>query len=163
VGARTAMLPAVKLPEIVRVPVEILDHARGLPLPAYATRGSAGMDLMAAIEEPLALPPGARAAVPTGLRIAIPEGYEAQVRTRSGWALRSGVVCPNSPGTIDSDYRGEIKVILANLGQEAVVIERGMRIAQIVFAPVARAAWALEATLGETARGSGGFGHTGVR
>ena len=157
------MLAAMKLPEHLSVPVEILEHARGLGLPAYATRGSAGMDLIAALEEPLPLEPGARVAVPTGLKIAIPEGYEAQVRTRSGWALKTGVVCLNSPGTIDSDYRGELKVILANLGREAVVLERGMRIAQIVFAPVARAAWAPDAALSETARGSGGFGHTGVR
>jgi len=161
-GAPVAILRPMQVPAPIRVPVEVLEHGRGLGLPAYATHGSAGMDLMAAVSEALVLAPGARAAVPTALRIAIPEGYEAQVRTRSGWALKSGVVCPNSPGTIDSDYRGELKVILANLGQDPVTIERGMRIAQIVFAPVVRAAWAPEEALAETARGSGGFGHTGV-
>lgn len=153
----------MKLPERIHVPVERMPHARGLPLPAYATRGAAGMDLLAAVEEPLALAPGARAAVPTGLRVAIPEGYEGQVRPRSGWALRQGVTCLNSPGTIDSDYRGEIRVILANLGDEPVRVERGMRIAQIVFAAVVRCDWQPEGDLGETARGGGGFGHTGCR
>ena len=146
----------------VTVPVEVLPHGEGLPLPAYETSGAAGMDLMAALTEPLVLEPGARDAVPTGLRIAIPPGYEAQVRPRSGWALKAGVTCLNAPGTIDSDYRGEVKVILANLGQEPVTIEHGMRIAQIVFAPVLQVAWAPEADLDETARGAGGFGHTGV-
>ena len=151
------------LPERIHVPVEQLPHAQGLPLPAYATRGSAGMDLLAAIEEPLELAPGVRTAVPTGLRVAIPEGYEGMVRPRSGWALKHGVTCLNSPGTIDSDYRGEIRVILANLGQEPVRIERGMRIAQIVFNAVARAAWRADGGLGDTERGAGGFGHTGRR
>jgi dUTP pyrophosphatase len=143
------------------VPVEQLPHARGLALPAYETRGSAGMDLLAAVEEPLVLAPGSRAAVPTGLRVAIPEGYEGQIRPRSGWALKEGVTCLNTPGTIDSDYRGEVRIILANLGAAPVRIERGMRIAQIVFAPVARASWRPDADLGETERGEGGFGHTG--
>ena len=142
--------------------VEILEHARGLALPAYETRGSAGMDVMAAIEHPVELAPGERAAVPTGLKMAIPEGYEAQIRPRSGWVLRSGITCLNSPGTIDCDYRGEIKIILANLGQEPVTILRGMRTAQIVFAPIARAVWAPGVELSETTRGEGGFGHTGL-
>ncbi len=159
----TGYAPGVKLPERIHVPAEQLPHGADLPLPAYATRGSAGMDLQAALAEPLTLEPGERAAVPTGLRLAIPEGYEGQVRPRSGWALKHGVTCLNSPGTIDSDYRGEIRVILANLGQEAVRIEHGMRIAQIVFAAVARAALRAEADLDDTARGAGGFGHTGRR
>ncbi len=146
----------------VTVPVERLPHGEDLPLPAYETGGAAGMDLMAALDEPRVLAPGARDAVPTGLRMAIPPGYEAQVRPRSGWALKAGVTCLNAPGTIDSDYRGEVKVILANLGQEAVTIEHGMRIAQIVFPPVLQIAWAPDSALDETARGSGGFGHTGV-
>lgn len=145
-----------------RVPVETLAHAEGLELPAYETAGSAGMDLLAAVFEPVVLAPGARAAVPTGLRIAIPEGFEAQVRPRSGLALKQGLTCLNTPGTIDSDYRGEIKVILANLGQASVTIERGMRIAQIVFAPVIQVTWDPAAALSETARGAGGFGHTGI-
>jgi dUTP pyrophosphatase len=144
------------------VPVEVLPHGEGLDLPAYATRGAAGMDLRAAVDEPLELAPGARAAVPTGLRLAIPGGFEGQVRPRSGWALRSGVTCLNSPGTIDSDYRGEVRVILANLGQEIVRIERGLRIAQVVFAPVARACWARDRELAPTARGEAGFGSTGL-
>lgn len=152
----------MKTTERIEVPVEIMAHARGLALPAYETRGSAGMDVMAAIEHPVELAPGERAAVPTGLKMAIPEGYEAQIRPRSGWVLRSGITCLNSPGTIDCDYRGEIKIILANLGQEPVTIVRGMRTAQIVFAPIARAHWAPGVELSETARGAGGFGHTGL-
>ncbi len=147
---------------MIHVPVEVLPHGEGLALPAYETDGSAGMDLRAAVAEPLELAPGERFAVPTGLRLAIPEGYEGQVRPRSGLALKHGLTCPNAPGTIDSDYRGELKVILANLGQGPVRIERGQRIAQIVFAPVVRAAWAPAASLEETARASGGFGHTGL-
>ena len=145
-----------------QVPVEILEHARDLTLPAYETSGAAGMDLQAALEGEVVLAPGARMAVPTGLRIAIPEGFEAQIRPRSGLALKSGVTCLNTPGTIDSDYRGEVKVILANIGDERVVIERGMRIAQLIFAPVVRAAWRVENGLDETRRGGGGFGHTGA-
>ena len=146
----------------VSVPIQVLPHAEDLALPAYETRGAAGMDLQAALAASLVLVPGGRAAVPTGLRIAIPDGYEAQIRPRSGWALRAGVTCLNAPGTIDSDYRGEVKVILANLGSEPVTIERGMRIAQIVFAPVTQVAWQPAADLDETTRGSGGFGSTGV-
>jgi dUTP pyrophosphatase len=146
----------------IAVPVEVLPHARDLPLPAYATAGAAGMDLLAAVEEAVTLAPGAGALVPTGLRIAVPDGFEAQVRPRSGLALRQGLLVPNSPGTIDSDYRGEVQVILRNLGGEPVRIERGMRIAQIVFAPVARARWSPMSSLPATERGHGGFGHTGT-
>ena len=147
----------------ISVPVEILEHGQGLELPAYASRGAAGMDLPAAVTAPLVLAPGARVAVPTGLRMSIPEGYEGQIRPRSGWALKAGITCLNSPGTIDCDYRGEVQVILANLGSEAVTIERGMRIAQIVFAPVAHAIWLRASELAGTARGDGGFGSTGTR
>lgn len=146
----------------IPVPLEVLPHGQGLPLPAYETAGAAGMDLRAAVEDPVTLEPGARGLVPTGLKIAVPSGFEAQVRARSGWALKTGVVLPNAPGTIDSDYRGEVKVILANLGDEPVVIERGMRIAQLVLTPVVRARWQVEDHgLDATERGSGGFGHTG--
>lgn len=148
-------------PSTLSVSLEILEHGRGLDLPAYETDGAAGLDLRAAVDEPMALAPGARALVPTGLRIAVPVGYEAQVRARSGWVLSRGVIIPNAPGTIDSDYRGEVKVILANIGDESVSIERGMRIAQLVFAPVVRAEWRVTETLDETRRGTGGFGHTG--
>ena len=143
------------------VALERLPHAEGLPLPAYETSGAAGMDLRAAIHEPHVLEPGARWLCPTGLAVAIPEGFEGQVRPRSGWALEHGVTCLNSPGTIDSDYRGELRVILANLGAEPVTVERGMRIAQVVFAPVVQATLAVQEALGATSRGSGGFGHTG--
>ena len=148
---------------VIRVEVEVLAHARDLPLPAYATPGAAGMDLLAAIAGSYDLLPGARTLVPTGIRIAVPEGFEAQVRPRSGWALKHGLVVPNAPGTIDSDYRGEVSVILMNLGTEPVKIERGTRIAQLVFAPVARADWAPVAALPSTARGERGFGHTGTK
>lgn len=147
--------------EAIRVGIEILPHGRGLDLPEYATDGAAGMDLRAAVEGALVLAPGERALVPTGLRVAVPHGYEAQVRARSGWVLSRGVIVPNGPGTIDSDYRGEVQVILANLGDEPVQIERGMRIAQLVFAPVIRATWNVVSDLDATERGSGGFGHTG--
>ena len=128
-------------------------------MPAYATQGSAGVDLRAS--EPCVIPPGGRALVPTGLRIALPEGYEAQVRPRSGLALKHGVTLLNSPGTIDSDYRGEIGVILINLGQEPFSIQPGDRIAQMVFAPVTRGVWDEVDVLDETERGAGGFGSTG--
>jgi len=151
---------------MTRTPVTIglrrLPHGADLPLPAYATAGSAGMDLMAAIAAPETLQPGARALVPTGIAIALPAGYEAQVRPRSGLALKHGITVLNSPGTIDSDYRGEIKVILVNLGAESVVIERGTRIAQLVLAPVALAQWAVRASLETTEREAGGFGSTGL-
>ena len=135
--------------------------ARGepLPLPSYATEGAAGLDLRADVAVSLA--PGERALVPTGLFVAIPQGFEGQVRPRSGLALRDGVTCLNSPGTIDSDYRGEVAVILANLGQKPVSLERGARIAQLVVAPVVRAELAEARELPATARGEGGFGHTG--
>ena len=145
------------------IPVRIakLAHGADLPLPAYETEGSAGMDLRAAIDAPVTLAPMERTAVPTGLSIALPQGYEAQVRARSGLAFRNGIACVNAPGTVDSDYRGEIKVILVNLGQEPVTFERGDRIAQLVVAPVSRVAWEEAETLDETARGAGGFGSTG--
>ena len=145
------------------VRVERLAHAEGLPLPAYETTGSAGMDLRAAVPEdaPLTLQPGARALVPTGLKIALEAGYEAQVRPRSGLALKHGLTCLNSPGTVDSDYRGEVGVILINHGQEAFVIKRGERIAQMVIARHEQAAMVEVETLDETARGAGGFGSTG--
>jgi len=146
----------------VRLEVEVLPHGRGLPLPAYATEGSAGLDLRAAVEEPLVIEPGARVLVPTGLRVAIPPGYEGQVRARSGIALRHGVGLPNAPGTIDSDYRGELKVLLANWGREPFTVRRGDRVAQLVVAPVARADVAVVEALDETARRDGGFGHTGI-
>lgn len=143
--------------DVVRLP-----HAEGLPLPAYATEGAAGMDLLAAVMSPVAIPPGGRMLVPTGLRIAIPPGYELQVRPRSGLALKNGIVLPNSPGTIDEDYRGELGVIVMNAGDASFTVERGMRIAQAVIAPVVRAAWRDVADLPDTARGSGGFGSTGT-
>lgn len=146
------------------VPIQRLPHAEGLPLPAYETAQAAGMDLRAAVpdDEPFILRPGARHAVPTGYAFALPEGFEAQVRPRSGLALKSGITCLNSPGTVDADYRGEVKVILANLGEEDFTIRRGDRIAQLVIAPVVQARWAEVASLDETARGAGGFGSTGA-
>ncbi|WP_448578919.1 dUTP diphosphatase [Thermaurantiacus sp.] len=138
-----------------------LPHGEGLPLPAYQTEGSAGMDVVAAVETELLLRPGERAAVPTGLRMGIPDGFEVQVRARSGLALNEGLAVLNAPGTIDSDYRGEVKVILANLSDRPVAITRGMRIAQLVVAPVTRARWREGVELQETARGAGGFGSTG--
>ena len=146
----------------VPLAVEVLPHGEGLPLPAYATEGSAGMDLAAAVREPLHLAPGARALVPTGLRIAIPRGFEGQVRPRSGLALKHGVTLPNAPATIDADYRGELQVILVNLGSAPFTVERGMRVAQLLIAPVVRAHWVPAAALDATARGTGGFGHTGA-
>jgi len=147
----------------VVVQVEQLAHAAGLPLPAYETEHAAGMDLRAAVQEPLTLAAGERAAVPTGLKIALPPGYEAQVRPRSGLALKAGIALVNAPGTIDADYRGEICVILINLGEEPFVIHRGDRIAQLVVAPVARARWEAVPQVPPTARGEGGFGHTGLQ
>lgn len=144
----------------IEIAIQRLPNGGGLPLPAYASDGAAGMDVVAA--ETLTLRPGARHAVATGFAMAIPAGYEVQVRPRSGLALKHGVTCLNTPGTIDSDYRGEVKVILANLGDESFEIKRGDRIAQLVPAPVQRAAFAEVATLDETARGAGGFGSTGV-
>ncbi len=146
----------------IPVAVRRLPHGEGLPLPAYATAGAAGMDLLAAVEAPRAVPPGGRALIPTGLAIALPTGFELQIRPRSGLALRHGIVLPNSPGTIDEDYRGEIQVIVLNAGDAAFTIERGMRIAQAVLAPVMRAAWLEVAELETTERAAGGFGSTGV-
>lgn len=139
-----------------------LEHGRDLPLPKYETPGSAGMDLMAAVEQPLQLAPGARALVPCGFAMALPEGLEAQVRPRSGLAVRQGLTVLNAPGTVDSDYRGEICVPLINLGQDSISIERGMRIAQMVIAPVLQIAWQVAGSLDETQRGGGGFGSTGL-
>ena len=146
----------------VGVKLKILAHGDGLPLPAYATADAAGVDLAAAIEAPLTLAPGERRDVPTGIALALPAGWEGQVRPRSGLALRHGITVLNSPGTIDADYRGEIRVILANLGAAPVTIARGERIAQLVIAPVSRAVWDVVAELPATARGSGGFGSTGT-
>jgi len=145
------------------VRIERMPHAEGLPLPAYETSGSAGMDLRAAVAEnlPVMLAPGARTLVPTGLKIALEPGYEAQVRPRSGLALKHGVTCLNSPGTVDSDYRGEVGVILINHGQEPFVIQRGERIAQMVIARHEQAEMVEVETLDQTARGAGGFGSTG--
>lgn len=133
-----------------------------LPLPDYATAGSAGADLAACLAEPLTLAPGDRAAVPTGLRIALPEGYEAEVRPRSGLAARHGVTLANAPGTIDADYRGEVRILLVNLGREPVTIRRGDRIAQMLVRPISRARFVETAELPLTVRGEGGFGHTGA-
>jgi dUTP pyrophosphatase len=140
-----------------------LPHGEGLPLPSYQTAGAAGLDLLAAIPAaaPFTLAAGGRALVPTGIAVAIPVGYEAQVRPRSGLAARHGLTILNAPGTIDADYRGEIQVVLANLGDETVTITRGMRIAQLVIAPVVHAHILEVASLDETKRGSGGFGSTG--
>jgi len=140
-----------------------LAHADGLPLPAYESVGAAGMDLRAAVpdHDAIVLKPGARIAVPTGFAYGLPLGYEAQVRPRSGLALKSGITCLNAPGTIDSDYRGEVKAILVNHGAEDFTIRRGDRIAQLVIAPVVQAVWAEVDSLDETARGAGGFGSTG--
>ena len=141
--------------------LQILSHGKDLPVPAYATAASAGMDLSAAIEGKLELKPGQRALVPTGLAIALPIGYEAQIRPRSGLAAKNGVTVLNTPGTIDADYRGEIKVILINLGSVIFTIERGMRIAQMVIARHEQARFEIVDSLDETARGAGGFGSTG--
>lgn len=146
----------------VTVRISRLPHAADLPLPAYETAGAAGMDLRAAVPAPLTLAPGDRAAVPTGIAIALPAGYEAQVRARSGLARRHGIAMVNSPGTVDSDYRGELQVLLINLGREPFTVGRGDRIAQMVVAPVARVAWEVVASLDTTTRGTGGFGSTGV-
>jgi dUTP pyrophosphatase len=147
------------------ISVTRLPHNPELPLPAYETSQAAGMDLRAAVPEdaPLTLRPMERTMVPTGLAIALPAGFEGQVRPRSGLAAKAGVTCLNTPGTIDADYRGEVKVILINLGEEAFTIRRGDRIAQLVIAPVTQAAWSEVGGLDETARGAGGFGSTGGR
>lgn len=150
-------------PPQVHVAVKTLEHFEGLELPAYETDQAAGMDLRAAVAEDAAvvLEPGRRALIPTGLAIALPAGYEAQVRPRSGLAIKHGITCLNSPGTIDADYRGELKVILINHGEESFTIARGERIAQMVIAPVTQIGWDAVEELPETQRGAGGFGSTG--
>jgi len=146
----------------IEIALKPMEHAVGMNLPTYATEQSAGMDLSAALEEAIELAPGERMLVPTGLSITLPGGFEAQIRPRSGLALKHGVTVLNSPGTIDADYRGEIKVILANLGNEPFTIERGMRIAQMVIARYETVAWNVVEDLEETVRGTGGFGSTGT-
>ena len=150
--------------EPARVAVKRLAHGADLPLPAYQTQASAGMDLQAAVADdgPVTLPPGGSAMIPSGIAIALPPGLEAQVRPRSGLAARHGVTVLNSPGTIDADYRGEVQVLLINLGRDAFAVERGMRIAQLVIAPVTRGVWDERDDLDETGRGAGGFGSTGA-
>jgi len=147
---------------MVRLLVERTPDARDLPLPSYATEGASGMDLMAAIDSDLTLLPGERALVSTGIRIAVPEGYEAQIRPRSGLALKYGLAMVNAPGTVDSDYRGVVQVILINLGEEPFTIHRGDRIAQMVICPVSRAQLIESTELPQTERSAGGFGHTGT-
>lgn len=143
------------------IQVRRLPHSQGLALPTYATSGAAGMDLLAAVAETISLAPGARVLVPTGLAIALPPNHELQIRPRSGLALKHGILVPNAPGTIDEDYRGELQVIVMNAGDTPFLIERGMRIAQAVLAPVVRAEWSEVETLDDTDRGAGGFGSTG--
>jgi len=145
----------------IQIAVHRLPHGEGLPLPQYMSPGAAGMDLLAATEGETVLEPGGRTLIPTGLTIALPLGYEAQVRPRSGLALKHGLTLLNAPGTIDSDYRGEVGVILVNLGREPYTIHRGDRIAQMIVAPVVQAEWEEREELPETRRKSGGFGHTG--
>ena len=156
----TAPAPPQPTLSLIRLP-----HGDGIELPAYETSGAAGMDLRAAVvaDAPLTLEPGKRALVPTGFVFEIPHGYEGQIRPRSGLAFKHGITCLNTPGTVDSDYRGEVKVLLVNLGEEAFVIERGMRIAQMVIAPVTQVAVREATEASETTRGAGGFGSTGVR
>jgi dUTP pyrophosphatase len=139
-----------------------LPHADGLPLPTYMTAGAAGMDLHAALDAELCIDPGAIVMIPTGIEVAIPPGFEGQVRPRSGLAIRHGISMPNTPGTIDADYRGEIRVPLINLGRDPFVVSRGMRFAQLVIAPVVRVAWEEVGELPPTHRASGGFGHSGI-
>ena len=155
--------PSSFITEELRVDLQQLPHGRDLPLPAYATGLSAGLDLYAAVDEDILLNPGDWQAIPTGIAIALPPGYEGQIRSRSGLAAKHGITVLNAPGTIDADYRGEIKVILINQGKEAFTVTRGMRFAQIIIAPVTRIAWTLQPDLGETLRGAEGFGSTGIR
>ena len=147
---------------MTEVAVKRLPHGADLPLPAYATADSAGLDLLAAIDAPQTLAPGARALIPTGLAIALPRGFEAQVRPRSGLALKNGITVLNSPGTIDADYRGEIGVVLINMADEPFEISRGMRIAQMIVAPVTQLVWQEQEDLSKTARGTDGYGSTGT-
>jgi dUTP pyrophosphatase len=144
------------------IPITRLPHGAGMDLPSYATEHAAGLDLMAALSEPVTIAPGQRAMIPTGIAIALPVGYEAQVRPRSGLAAKHGVTILNSPGTIDADYRGEIKAILVNLGDTAFVVEPNARIAQLIVAPVMQIRWEIAESLPETVRGDGGFGSTGL-
>lgn len=161
---KTVQITKTKDPSMsdIKVALKTLDHAVGLQLPTYATEQSAGMDLTAAVEEAFDLEPGMRTLISTGLSIALPVGYEAQIRPRSGLALKHGVTVINSPGTVDADYRGEIKVILGNLGTETFTIERGMRIAQMVIAKHEHVEWSVVEDLDDTQRGAGGFGSTGT-
>jgi dUTP pyrophosphatase len=147
----------------LNVALNLLPHAKDLPPPAYATPQSAGMDLSAAVDEDITIKPGDRALIPTGLAIALPPGYEAQVRPRSGLAAKNGVTVLNTPGTIDADYRGEIKVILINHGPEPFTVTRGLRVAQLVIARYEQARWTIVDSLDETSRGAGGFGSTGTK
>jgi dUTP pyrophosphatase len=147
---------------VLTLQIRRLPHSEGLPLPAYMTSGAAGMDLHAAVDADVRIEPSAIVLVPTGLEVAIADGYEAQVRPRSGLAVKHGISLPNTPATIDSDYRGEIRVPLINLGREPFVVSRGMRIAQLVIAPVARITWEEVGELPATTRAGGGFGHSGV-
>ncbi|HQT79085.1 MAG: deoxyuridine 5'-triphosphate nucleotidohydrolase [Rhodospirillales bacterium 20-64-7] len=146
----------------IAIKVRRLPHAQGLPLPSYATAGAAGMDLLAAVTDTVTIAPQQRALIPTGLTIALPPGYELQIRPRSGLALKHGITLPNTPGTIDEDYRGEIQVIVLNAGQAPFIVARGDRIAQAVLAPVSRAGWQEVESLDETVRSTGGFGSTGT-
>jgi dUTP pyrophosphatase len=146
----------------VKVHVERLPHSEGLPLPSYATEGAVGLDVFAAVERPVKLWPNQRHLVPTGLKVAIPEGFELQVRPRSGLALKHGITIPNTPGTIDSDYRGEVQIIVMNVGTEPFTIRRGDRIAQLILAPVSKVEWEEVVQVSDTERGEGGFGHTGL-
>jgi dUTP pyrophosphatase len=146
----------------LRLQIQRLPASEGLPLPTYMTDGAAGMDLHAAVDSDTILPPGDVTLVPTGLAIAVPSGYEAQIRPRSGLAVKHSIGMPNAPATIDSDYRGELRVPLINLGRTAFTVSRGMRIAQLVVAPVARVSWDEVAELPPTGRGAGGFGHSGI-
>lgn len=145
----------------VSVAIRRLAHGEGLPLPSYATPGSAGLDLLAAVGDPVEIAPGRRALIPTGLAMELPEGYEAQIRPRSGLALKHGITVLNAPGTVDSDYRGEVSVLLVNLGDQSVRIARGERIAQMVVAPVTRVMFHEQSSLSDTVRGVGGYGSTG--
>lgn len=150
------------MPEMLSVRIKRLPEGEGLPLPSYMSLHAAGADLCAAVHDDVVIEPGARAMIPSGFAIALPDGYEAQVRPRSGLALKNGVTCLNSPGTIDADYRGPVNVILANLGSEPFTVHRGDRIAQLVVAPVTRALFDLVAELDDTPRAANGFGSTGV-
>lgn len=156
------MLYWEKVFALIEVAVEKLPGTEDLPLPLYATTGSSGLDLLAAVTEPVTVSPGGIGLIPTGLRLAIPEGFEGQVRPRSGLAAKHGLTVLNAPGTVDADFRGEVKVILINHGAAPVTIERGQRIAQLVLARVEQLVWALRTDLPASERGSGGFGHTGV-